>query len=165
VFRILILPEGAVKPLALLKYLITLITPENGIVLDMFAGSGSTGVAAIQTGHPCILVEREQEYVDIIHARIAHTLNETQEAMGQEYICHESCPVRLLDSQSGELHARGNKTPTKRQSSNGVWAAHGSPYGVGLDGPIDPGSPGGASKYFATFPPDSLWSTSEEEVS
>lgn len=49
----------------------------------------------------------------------------------------------LLDATVGELHARGNSTPTKRRQSDGVWAANGASIGVGPDGPIDPGDRGG----------------------
>jgi DNA modification methylase len=44
--------------------------PNNGIVLDPFAGSGTTGVACINTGRKYILIERELEYINIINERI-----------------------------------------------------------------------------------------------
>jgi site-specific DNA-methyltransferase (adenine-specific) len=59
-----------VKPLSLIQYLITLVTPPGGIVLDPFAGSGSMGVAAINTGHPFILIEKDAGYCEIIRQRI-----------------------------------------------------------------------------------------------
>lgn len=59
-----------VKPVKLMEWLITLVTPPDGIVLDPFAGSGTTGVAARNLGVNCILIEREKEYVDIINARL-----------------------------------------------------------------------------------------------
>jgi len=62
-----------VKPIALCRYLCHLITPPNGIVLDPFAGSGSTGIAAKQEGFQSILIEKEKEYVDISNARIRGT--------------------------------------------------------------------------------------------
>ena len=63
--------HATVKPLALMRYLIKLITPPNGIVLDPFAGSGSTLVAAIQLGFDAIGVELDKAHCDIIAARIA----------------------------------------------------------------------------------------------
>jgi site-specific DNA-methyltransferase (adenine-specific) len=60
-----------VKPVALLRWMIRLITPPGGIVLDPFAGSGSTGIAALDEKCNAILVEREAEYVDIANARLA----------------------------------------------------------------------------------------------
>ncbi len=60
-----------VKPVALMAYLISLVTPKGGVVLDPFLGSGTTAVAAIQEGVDWIGCEREPEYVAIIEARIA----------------------------------------------------------------------------------------------
>jgi site-specific DNA-methyltransferase (adenine-specific) len=59
-----------VKPVDLMRYLIRLVTPKGGTVLDPFIGSGTTGVAAIQEGVNWIGCEREPEYVAIIEARI-----------------------------------------------------------------------------------------------
>lgn len=64
-----------VKAQALMQYLIRLITPKGGIVLDPFMGSGSTGVAAIHEGCNFIGIEREEEYFSIAKARIEHTEN------------------------------------------------------------------------------------------
>jgi len=60
-----------VKPVALMKYLIRLLTPKGGVVLDPFLGSGTTAVAAIEEGVEWIGCEREAEYVEIIKARVA----------------------------------------------------------------------------------------------
>ena len=59
-----------VKSTALMEYFIKLITPPNGIVLDPFGGSGTTGVAAKKLGFNYTLIEKEQEYVDIINQRL-----------------------------------------------------------------------------------------------
>ncbi len=59
-----------VKPLALMRYLIRLITPPEGVVLDPFTGSGTTGMAAILEGVHFIGMEREKDYVDIARARM-----------------------------------------------------------------------------------------------
>lgn len=60
------------KPLKLMRYLCKLITPPNGLVLDPFAGSGSTGVAALQEGFQFLGIEREAEYVEIARKRITY---------------------------------------------------------------------------------------------
>jgi DNA modification methylase len=60
-----------VKPVDLLRYLCRLITPPGGLILDPFAGSGSTGVAAHEEGFDYILVEIEKEYYDIARIRNA----------------------------------------------------------------------------------------------
>lgn len=59
-----------VKALKLMSYLIKLITPPNGIVLDPFMGSGSTGLAAKNCGFEFIGIEKEQEYFEIAEKRI-----------------------------------------------------------------------------------------------
>ena len=59
-----------VKPIALMEYLIKMVTPKGGIVLDPFAGSGSTLVAAKQNGYQYIGIEMTEEYIPIIKARL-----------------------------------------------------------------------------------------------
>ena len=59
-----------IKPIALMEYLIKMITPKGGIVLDPFAGSGSTLVAAKQNGFQYIGIEMTEEYIPIINARL-----------------------------------------------------------------------------------------------
>lgn len=60
-----------VKPVALMRWLVRLVTPPGGTVLDPFAGSGTTGVAAALEGLGFLGVEREAEYAEIARARIA----------------------------------------------------------------------------------------------
>ena len=59
-----------VKPTDLMRYLVKLVTPPNGIVLDPFMGSGSTGKACVSEGFSFIGIEMQQEYMDIAKARI-----------------------------------------------------------------------------------------------
>ena len=59
-----------VKPTDLMAWLVRLVTPPGGIVLDPFAGSGSTLVAAKREGFQYIGIEREAEYVEIAKARV-----------------------------------------------------------------------------------------------
>lgn len=59
-----------VKPIALMRELVRHVTPPGGTVLDPFAGSGTTGAAAISEGMNCILIEREDEYVCDIERRL-----------------------------------------------------------------------------------------------
>lgn len=62
-----------VKPLSLMRYLIKLLAPPGDpLLLDPFAGSGSTLVAAKRLGFKCIGIEKEAEYVEIAQARISH---------------------------------------------------------------------------------------------
>lgn len=60
-----------VKPIDLLQYLARLITPPKGTILDPFAGSGSTGIAAFNEEFNYILIEIEKEYVEIAKIRNA----------------------------------------------------------------------------------------------
>lgn len=58
------------KPTKLMEYLIKMVTTKGGIVLDPFAGSGSTLVAAKQNGYQYIGIEMTEEYIPIIEARL-----------------------------------------------------------------------------------------------
>lgn len=59
-----------VKPLSIMRWLIRLITPPGGLVLEPFAGSGTTIEAAILEGFPVVGIEREADYLPLIQARI-----------------------------------------------------------------------------------------------
>jgi len=60
-----------VKPLKLMEYLCRLTkTPEGGIVLDPFGGSGTTAVACRNTGRNYILIEKDPHYCEIARARV-----------------------------------------------------------------------------------------------
>lgn len=60
-----------VKPVELMRWLVRLVTPLNGIVLDPFTGSGTTGMACRYEQREFIGIEREAEYVAIAERRIA----------------------------------------------------------------------------------------------
>ena len=70
-----------VKPTKLMCYLVNLVTPKNGIVLDPFMGSGSTGKACVQKGFDFIGIEREQEYMEIAKARIDYEQKKKSEKL------------------------------------------------------------------------------------
>lgn len=61
-----------VKPLALMRWLVRLACPPGGLVLDPFAGSGSTGAATVQEDRQFVGIERDGAYVDVACARITH---------------------------------------------------------------------------------------------
>lgn len=69
-----------VKPIKLMEYLCNLICPPDGIVLDPFLGSGTTGIAALNKGFRFVGIEREEEYLEIAQARLLHALDEVAEA-------------------------------------------------------------------------------------
>ncbi len=62
-----------VKPVALMEYLIKMITPKGGTVLDPFMGSGTTGIACKKNGFDFIGIEKEEDYMKIAEARINNT--------------------------------------------------------------------------------------------
>lgn len=59
-----------VKPLALMRWLVKLITPPGGTVLDPFVGSGTTAMACVQEGVGYVVLDKEKEYVEIAQHRI-----------------------------------------------------------------------------------------------
>jgi site-specific DNA-methyltransferase (adenine-specific) len=60
-----------VKPVALMRWLVRLVTPPGGTVLDPFLGSGTTAVAAVLEGYDWIGCEITADYVPIIESRVA----------------------------------------------------------------------------------------------
>lgn len=62
--------EPTVKPVDVMRWLVRLVTPPGGTVLDPFTGSGTTGVAAHLEGVEFLGIEREAEYAEIARARI-----------------------------------------------------------------------------------------------
>lgn len=63
-----------VKPIRLMEYLVRLVTPPGGIVLDPFMGSGTTGVAARNLGFEFIGCEMDPQYLEIAKRRIEHAV-------------------------------------------------------------------------------------------
>ena len=65
-----------VKPTSLMEYLVALVCPVGGVVLDPFTGSGSTGKAAIRKGMKFVGIEMTDEYLPIIKGRLEHEINQ-----------------------------------------------------------------------------------------
>ena len=61
-----------VKSVSLMRWLVRLITPPGGVVLDPFCGSGSTGVACVEEGFEFVGIEQSSEYVKIAEDRISN---------------------------------------------------------------------------------------------
>ena len=66
-----------VKPLDLMRYLVRLVTPPGGIVLEPFAGSGTTAEACVIEGFNCIAIEREPDYLPLIVQRLTKPIEQT----------------------------------------------------------------------------------------
>jgi site-specific DNA-methyltransferase (adenine-specific) len=64
-----------VKPIKLMQYLVRLVTPQNGTCLDMFMGSGTTGIACVKEGFNFVGMELNEEYFKIAEARINYFMN------------------------------------------------------------------------------------------
>lgn len=77
-----------VKPVKLMQYLVRLITPPNGKVLDPFCGSGTTGIACKLEGFDFVGMEQDAEYTKIAQARIENYIEEVEEPL--EYIVEDS---------------------------------------------------------------------------
>jgi hypothetical protein len=104
-----------VKPLDLMQYLIRLVTPPGGLVLDCFAGTGTTGEAAYREGCRAVLIEREEEYLADIRRRMALVL------AGPEERARESIKAKVKDKPAdhGPLFAKPyDPTDDLRQSVN-----------------------------------------------
>ena len=59
-----------VKPLSLMRYLLTLVTPPGGTVLDPFGGSGTTAEAAQALGRSAILIDLDERNADLARERV-----------------------------------------------------------------------------------------------
>jgi hypothetical protein len=66
--------HNTVKPVHLMERLMADVPKDQGAILDPFAGSGTTAVAGVQTGHSIIGIEREAEYLEIADARVRHAV-------------------------------------------------------------------------------------------
>lgn len=76
--------HATVKPINLMRWIIRLVVPEGGVVLDPFAGSGSTGCAAVLEGRQFVGVERESEYIPIARARLAYWASKSESEGARE---------------------------------------------------------------------------------
>ena len=65
-------PHPTVKPTNLMRWLVRLVTPPGGLVFDPFAGSGSTGKAAMLEGRRFLGAEMTAEYIPVARARIEY---------------------------------------------------------------------------------------------
>ena len=74
-----------VKPLSLMRWLCRLVTPANGIILDPFMGSGSTGCAAALEGMHFIGIEQDENYVAVAKSRIDHWAAMTPAQLALEF--------------------------------------------------------------------------------
>jgi len=85
-----------VKPIALMRWLVRLVTPPGGVVLDPFTGSGSTGCAAALEGFDFIGVELDAGDCEVARRRIAYWAQQREQTQQRERTlsmfeeCHET---------------------------------------------------------------------------
>jgi site-specific DNA-methyltransferase (adenine-specific) len=68
-----------VKPVSVMRWLVRLVTPPNGVVLDPYTGSGTTGIACVLEGFDFLGCELSPEYCAIAESRIAHAKEHPKE--------------------------------------------------------------------------------------
>jgi DNA modification methylase len=73
-------PHTAVKPVAIMEWLVGLLCPAGGTVLDPWIGSGTTGVAAAHRGRDIVGIEREDIYHEVARLRVDHAEREAVSA-------------------------------------------------------------------------------------
>jgi DNA methylase len=100
-------PHPTVKPIDLMRWLVRLVTPPGGTVLDPFAGSGTTGIAAVLEGFDFVGVEREADYLAIAEARIAWWARHPQgvdvdDALAADAVRRRVAATGQLDLLAGE---------------------------------------------------------------
>jgi site-specific DNA-methyltransferase (adenine-specific) len=99
------------KPVALMAWLCRLVTPPGGVVLDPFAGSGSTGCGAVIEGFRFIGVELSEEYAAIARARIADVVSRTEPI---------ARPVPSATTQATAAPTTTSRTMSKRSRASNV---------------------------------------------
>ena len=75
--------HNTVKPIKLMRWLVRMVTPKDGVILDPFMGSGTTGIAAFLEDVQFIGIEKEKEYFEIAKHRIAHAESNRQPEIKQ----------------------------------------------------------------------------------
>jgi hypothetical protein len=113
-----------VKPLELIRWLVRLVTPPSGLVLDMFAGSGTTVEAALMEGFDVVGVEQDAGYLPLIHARVERARIRKQPGMA------------LYGRVKPKPQADGSRPPPRRNRSpytNSAPTPGGKPIAVGAE--------------------------------
>lgn len=96
-------PHPTVKPIELMRWLCRLVTPRGGALMDLFAGSGTTGIAAVLEGYDFVGLEREPEYVAVGEARIAFWAEHGEDAVDAAATRADSERDRQARADAGQL--------------------------------------------------------------
>jgi site-specific DNA-methyltransferase (adenine-specific) len=103
-----------VKPVALMRWLVRLVTPPGGTVLDPFAGSGTTLVAATLEGFDAIGIEMTDDYLPIINGRVAWAEQQTDE-VAPTLFDDAGQGVRVTSLAGASIDPTGDATPGQGQ--------------------------------------------------
>jgi site-specific DNA-methyltransferase (adenine-specific) len=103
-----------VKPVALMRWLVRLVTPPGGTVLDPFAGSGTTLVAAVLEGFDAIGIEMTDDYLPIINGRVAWA-EEQADKMTPTLFDDAGQGVRVTSLSGASIDPTGDATPGQGQ--------------------------------------------------
>ncbi|MBZ9888101.1 site-specific DNA-methyltransferase [Mesorhizobium sp. BR1-1-3] len=119
-----------VKPVDLMQWLCRMVTPPGGVVLDPFAGSGSTGEAAWREGFRAILIEREEEYqADIAERlRLADKGPATRKARAIKQVANDNLPLFGGAEAAGGGYAvkdAKNTATSRTKTDGGIMAGKG----------------------------------------
>jgi len=90
------------KPVKLIKTLVEMLTHENGIVLDPFAGSFTTAIACLETGRRYVCIEKEKDYFEIGKQRITQWHNEQLDKTGTHDLPDDI--LRIKDDPTGQMN-------------------------------------------------------------
>jgi len=90
------------KPLELMKRLVEMLTPENGLVLDPFAGSFTTAIACLETGRRYVCIEKEKDYFEIGMNRITQWHNEQLNKTGTHDLPDDI--LRTKEDSTGQMN-------------------------------------------------------------
>lgn len=105
--------HATVKPLDLIQYLVRLVTPPNGLVLDLFAGTGTTAEAAYREGFRSVLIEQGAESVADVERRMSLVLG------GRTERKYASIKAKNLPRDDGPLFG-GSEEPLRHPRATGV---------------------------------------------
>jgi site-specific DNA-methyltransferase (adenine-specific) len=95
-----------VKPVSIKQWLVRLVTPPGGITADPFAGTGTTGEAAVREGVRCILIEREPKYLEDVRRRMAMVFAGPEERQRLATVPAPVDPLPLFKASNGAARAR-----------------------------------------------------------
>lgn len=147
-----------VKPRTLLSWLVRLVTPPDGLIVDPFAGSGTTLEAAILEGFRCVGVEQDATYLPLIMTRIQRA-NEAEPAAEGMF----EAPVRKGRWPANVAMDRDTATALDQETGESTGRNGGFHNGFGRNGIYGEGSSavtptyrdtGGGSRFFPVFDTD-----------